>query len=121
LRDFSLTAIAIAFCLIAQPSFSDTPKVVNATAEKSGDTWNISVTLRHNDEGWDHYADGWGVYSLDGTKLGYRVLAHPHVNEQPFTRALTGVAVPAGASQILIRPHDLLHGDGPDYILDIKQ
>ena len=109
------------FCVFALPAFADIPEIVSATADKSGNIWKFSVTLRHADEGWDHYADGWGVYLPDGAELGYRVLAHPHVNEQPFTRSLSGVEIPVGISHVILRPHDLVHGDGLDYILELTE
>ncbi len=84
--------------------------VENATASKSGNTWRFNVTISHSDTGWDHYADGWGVYLEDGTELGYRVLAHPHVNEQPFTRSLTGVVIPDGTTEVYVVPRDSVHG-----------
>jgi hypothetical protein len=34
--------------------------------------------------------------------LGTRELLHPHVTEQPFTRALAGVAVPEGLAEVRI-------------------
>ena len=37
--------------------------------------------------GWEHYANKWDVVGPDDTILGTRVLLHPHVNEQPFTRS----------------------------------
>lgn len=73
---------------------------VDARAGTSG--WNFSVTLSHGDTGWDDYADGWRVLAPDGTVLGTRVLAHPHVNEQPFTRSLGGVAIPEGLSVVQV-------------------
>jgi hypothetical protein len=93
--------------------------VVDATATQSGQTWSFSVTIEHADTGWDHYADGWGVYAPDGTELGYRVLAHPHVNEQPFTRSLSGVVIPGGVTQVVIKPRDLVHGIGADFIVPL--
>jgi hypothetical protein len=42
------------------------------------------------------------VRTPDGVELGLRVLAHPHVQEQPFTRSLT-VDVPAGTAALHIR------------------
>ena len=62
--------------------------IEHARFVQSGNAWLVSVTLRHADTGWDHYADGWEVVAEDGTPLGRRVLAHPHVDEQPFTRSL---------------------------------
>jgi len=34
------------------------------------------------------------------------------VNEQPFTRSLSGVKLPAGIKQVVIRGHDSVHGFG---------
>ena len=75
--------------------------------------YSFDVTLRHADSGWEHYADAWEVLAPDGTVLGKRVLYHPHVNEQPFTRSLAGVRVPEGISRVVIRAHDKVHGTGP--------
>ena len=74
-------------------------------------TYRFDVTLKHGDTGWDHYADRWDVLGPDGTVLGSRVLYHPHVEEQPFTRSLSGVRVPAGTRQVQVRAHDSVHGD----------
>lgn len=89
-------------------------------AAKSGSTWRFDVTLEHADTGWDHYADGWGVYLADGTELGYRVLAHPHVNEQPFTRSLGGITLPKGAKFVIIKPKDSVHGVGEDFEVKLR-
>jgi hypothetical protein len=83
----------------AMPAFADSPVVTQVTV--SGD--RFSVTLSHPDTGWDHYADGWEVLDADGNSLGLRELLHPHVTEQPFTRALGGVQVPEGASTVYVR------------------
>ena len=44
--------------------------------------------------------------------LATRVLQHPHVTEQPVTRELDGVRIPAGLAQVRVRAHDLVHGYG---------
>jgi hypothetical protein len=72
----------------------------------------FNVTLKHADTGWEHYANQWDVVAADGRVLGSRVLYHPHVNEQPFTRALSGVKIPAGIKQVTIRAKDSKHGYG---------
>ena len=87
--------------------------VVGAEAVREGDgTWRFRVTVRHTDEGWDHYADRWQVVAPDGRVLGTRVLLHPHETEQPFTRSLGGVSIPDGVDRVIIRAHDSVHGDG---------
>jgi hypothetical protein len=72
----------------------------------------FSVTVEHADEGWDHYADKWEILNPDGEVIAVRELAHPHVNEQPFTRSLGRVDLPAGIETVTIRAHDSVHGYG---------
>lgn len=78
----------------------------------AGGTFRFDVTVRHADEGWEHYADKFEILGPDGQALGTRVLAHPHVNEQPFTRSLGGVRIPAGLTSVEVRAHDIIHGLG---------
>lgn len=102
-------------CLIGLPAHSDGPVVVAADAQNGGNGWRFDVTISHPDTGWDHYADGWGIYLEDGTELGFRTLAHPHVNEQPFTRSLSGVKIPAGTTTVIVRPRDSMETWGADH------
>lgn len=85
-----------------------------ARFERQGDgSWRVSVTLRHADTGWDHYADAWRVVTTDGVVIGTRTLYHPHVDEQPFTRSLDGVEPPAGVDRVYVEAHDNVHGWSP--------
>jgi len=80
----------------------------------------FDVTVRHADAGWSHYADRWDILAPDGTLLGSRTLLHPHDTEQPFTRALEDVRVPAAIRTVRIRAHDSVHGDsGAEFELAI--
>lgn len=72
----------------------------------------IAVTLRHADSGWDHYANRWEVLGPTGEVIAERRLHHPHVDEQPFTRSLDDVELPANLTWIRVRGHDLVHGYG---------
>lgn len=93
---------------------------VEVRAEGTG-VYSFSVTLRHADTGWDHYANRWEVLSMDGKVLATRTLFHPHVNEQPFTRSLGGVSVPVGTTTVRIRSHDSVHEyGGPELVVDLK-
>jgi hypothetical protein len=98
--------------LVAAPCLAGEPVIEAVEATPDGAAWRFDVTVSHADEGWEHYADGWEVLALDGTRLGHRELLHPHVTEQPFTRALGGVAVPAGVPKVQVRAHDSVHGWG---------
>lgn len=113
--------VALISIMFAATSRAGSPRVLGAYASKSGGLWRFDVTIKHADEGWDHYADGWGIYLDDGTELGYRVLAHPHVNEPPFTRSLGGISIPQGTTFVIIRPNDKVHGQGADYIFKLKK
>jgi hypothetical protein len=87
--------------------------VVAATAECDAKrVCRFSVSVRHADTGWEHYADAWQVLSEAGVVLATRVLRHPHVNEQPFTRQLEGVAIPAEVKRVRIRARDSVHAEG---------
>lgn len=99
--------------LVAKPAMAGEADVVSAEATPAGDgTWRFSVTVRHEDEGWDHYADAWEVLAPDGSVLAVRVLHHPHVDEQPFTRTLSGVEIPETLTSVTVRAHDSVHGYG---------
>jgi hypothetical protein len=90
---------------------------VKATEVSSG-VWRFDVTVRHEDEGWDHYADAWQVIDpRNSGVLGERILAHPHDNEQPFTRSQSGVSVPEGLDRVLVRSKCNVHGFGGREIL----
>lgn len=82
---------------------------VEAFKEEDGH-YRFSVTLKHDDTGWEHYANEWRVLAQDGTVLGVRELLHPHVNEQPFTRSLGSVKVPKATEFVLIDARDNVHG-----------
>ncbi len=82
---------------------------VEVRAEDGG-TYRFDVTVRSADTGWEKYADAWEVRGPDGTVLGTRVLAHPHVDEQPFTRSLAGVAVPESIDGVTVAARDLVEG-----------
>ncbi len=87
--------------------------VLSAEARRSADgAYRFSVTLRHDDTGWNHYADRWQVLAPDGTVLATRVLLHPHVGEQPFTRSLSGVEITTTITEVVIRGGDSEHGFG---------
>ena len=104
------------FLMLATPALGDPPVVVAANLRGS----TMHVTIRHADSGWEHFADGWDVATIKGVPLGYRELTHPHVNEQPFTRALGGLFIPTGTTQLLVRTHCLVDGWNSDsFVVDL--
>lgn len=82
-------------------------------------SWTVAATISHPDTGWDDYVNGWDAVLADGTILKKspqdpftRPLAHPHVEEQPFTRRQEGLEIPVGVARITVRAHDLVSGWG---------
>ncbi len=85
--------------------------VVGVEVEPAGPegSYEFAVTLHHDDDGEDGYADWWQVETLGGARLGRRELAHAH-SRQPFTRSAT-IEV-GSASCVVVRGHDQSHGYG---------
>lgn len=74
-----------------------------------GGPYTFDVTVASPDEGWDKYADEWKVETFDGRLLGVRELTHPHVDEQPFTRSLSGVTAESGID-VVVAARDSVNG-----------
>ena len=99
--------------LLSIPAYAGEADVVEVDIKKTGgDTYFFKVTVKHADEGWDHYANKWDVVAPDDTVLGTRTLYHPHVDEQPFTRSLSDVKIPASINAVTVRAHDSVHEYG---------
>jgi len=107
---YILFACLLLMCTAANAGEADVIEV--EVRRIGGDTYKFDVTVRHADEGWEHFANKWEVTAPDGTVIGTRVLAHPHVEEQPFTRSLSGVKIPENLAEVTVRAHDLVHGYG---------
>lgn len=90
------------------------------------DKWTFEVTANHPDVGWSDFMDGWDVVLPDGKKILLapkdkftRVLAHPHVNQQPVTRSQENILIPAGTKTVTVRAHDLADGYGGK-VIEVK-
>jgi hypothetical protein len=107
---YILIACLFLMCTAADAGEADVIEV--EVGRIDADTYRFEVTVRHADEGWEHFANKWEVTAPDGTVLGTRILAHPHVEEQPFTRSLSGVKIPENIAEVTVRAHDLVHEYG---------
>lgn len=85
--------------------------VIDVEARQDSDgSWSFDTTVRSHDTGWEKYADLWVVRHPDGAVFGERELLHPHENEQPFTRSLTGVALPGDVDAVEVAARDSVDG-----------
>lgn len=88
-------------------------QVTFVEARQSADgRWCFDTTVRHNDQGWDHYADEWTVMDQQGNQLASRVLFHPHDQEQPFTRSQCNIEIPINVTAVTVRAKCNQHGYG---------
>jgi len=96
--------------LFSTATFASEIDIVHVVLTNNSGSWRADVTLKHADTGWKHYADGWRIVDEQGNVLANRVLYHPHVNEQPFTRSLSGFNIPKDENIIFVEAHDFERG-----------
>ncbi len=101
------------------PSFQELDlreaNVVDVEWSGSSGAVRFDVTLYHDDDGEDGYANWWQVEMLDGQQLGRRELLHAH-STAPFTRSET-IEIPDGVPCVVVRGHDQTHGYGGQAML----
>jgi hypothetical protein len=105
-------ALALSLMLPAAAWAGKADIVAVEVAREAAGTYSFDVTVKSDDTGWDKYADRWEVLSPGGQVLGTRILHHPHETEQPFTRSLSGVAIPPDIGSVTVRAHDKVEGFG---------
>jgi N-acetylmuramoyl-L-alanine amidase len=92
------------------------PDVVEATVSGGGPIFNFVVTMSSPYDTPERYADAWRVVGDDGVVYGTMELAEEHSGEQPFTRALAGVEIPATVRSVTIQGRDLVYGWGGESV-----
>ena len=120
---FLMSISLLSGCAIQEPAFhevddmeskeqEEVDQVVSAltadvvSLEITGDpnAYQFSVGIASPDEGCDQYADWWEVLTEDGDLVYRRILAHSHVDEQPFVRSGGPVAIDAD-TVVIMRAH----------------
>ena len=93
----------ISLLFVANNIFANEVKIVDVKAScDDNKICSFNVMLKHDDKGWNHFANKWEIYTPDNKLLATRTLHHPHVNEQPFTRGISSVKIPKGLDRVLI-------------------
>lgn len=99
-----MRSLVLCLALIALPARAGEADVVDVKVRlNSAGTYDFDITVKSVDKGWHYYADAFEVLGPDGKVLGQRILLHPHETEQPFTRDLYGVRIPAGVTHVTVR------------------
>lgn len=102
--------------VLSAPALGGDVEIVFVRFQSLTAGWQVTTTVQHEDSGWEHYADAWRVAGEDGRVFGTRTLYHPHVDEQPFTRSLSGVNIPEDQNVVYVEAHDSIHGWSPQRV-----
>jgi hypothetical protein len=89
------------------------PDVLRVSVKaQSGGRIDFDVTIASPYDTPQRYADAFRVTGEGGVVYGERVLLHDHASEQPFTRDLYGVSIPANVRTVTVQARDSKYGYG---------
>ncbi|WP_298827214.1 hypothetical protein [uncultured Piscinibacter sp.] len=89
------------------------PDVVAVEVRAAGtNTFDFDTTVSSPYDSPQRYADAFRIMSREGSVFGERVLFHDHASEQPFTRDLYGVKIPADVTVVVVQARDKRFGYG---------
>jgi hypothetical protein len=89
------------------------PDVIDVKIKSLGNNrFDFDVTISSPYDTPQRYCDAFKVTDTKGKLLGERVLLHDHQTEQPFTRDLHGIVIPAAVRAVKVQGRDLKFGYG---------
>ncbi|MEN8181727.1 MAG: hypothetical protein ABFS46_04230 [Myxococcota bacterium] len=108
----SLFGVLVAVAALANPPMAPEPEAPRSPRAHvrevrvlgSSGSYLLRVTVESPDAGCEQYANWWEVLTPDGKLLYRRILAHSHVDEQPFTRSGGPVSIDAD-QEVIVRAH----------------
>ncbi|MEN0050140.1 MAG: hypothetical protein AAF806_23955 [Bacteroidota bacterium] len=117
---FALFSLSLASCVktIETDPPEEAPalaKVLSVAVSGEESAYRFNVEVESPDLGCDQYADWWEVITEEGALVYRRILAHSHVNEQPFKRSGSPVAISVD-QVVFIRAHMNNSGYGKDIV-----
>lgn len=77
-------------------------QVKRDSPDESG-IYHVSVTIEHEDTGWDDYVEAWEIFGPDGKVLGVRPFFEPELERESTVSALAGVIIPEDIKTVTIR------------------
>lgn len=87
-----------------QQTISGMADVTDVIVSGDENDFEFNVTIKSPDTGCEQYADWWEVIDLKGKLIYRRILAHSHVNEQPFSRTGGPIEI-SKALEVYVRAH----------------
>lgn len=111
-------AVSISLASLASAQTADIknqkyPDIVDVKVHARGaNRFDFDATVSSPYDTPQRYADAFRVMSTDGVVYGERTLFHDHASEQPFTRDLYGVVIPAGVKTVVVQARDQKYGYG---------
>ncbi len=95
------------------PADAEHPDVLAIEFGRGIEGWSIGAWVCSPYDSPERYADAWRVLDQDGNVLATRELTHPHADEQPFLRALSGpLAIAPSVTHLTIEARDSVNGWG---------
>lgn len=124
-KNLAVTLFVLTGCAVNAPSPADAPlkgqpaadiaaadiATVTAVDVAGGEpgAYTFGVTIRSPDTGCEQYSDWWEVIDKSGQLIYRRILAHSHVDEQPFRRTGGPIAI-LPEQTVIVRAH--MHPQG---------
>lgn len=117
MKKILLSLFALAIAALSMPAHATDdqkfPDVLQVSIKaRSADRFDFDVTMSSPYDTPQRYADAFRIVGPSGEIYGERILVHDHADEQPFTRELYNVAIPAGVKIVTIQGRDQKSGYG---------
>jgi len=82
--------------------------------------FHISVTIEHQDTGWDDYIEAWELVGADGKVFASRPFFEPTLETQQTVTALSGVIIPQDVKTVLVRARNYPNGvEGEPFEIEV--
>lgn len=126
MRNSSIFRLIVKFVIIgcfSTPVFAGGADVVDGKITRdSNGRYTVVATIKHNDEGLEHFANHLQVLTPEGKVIGAMYFVEPKVHEQPFVTIVQSVKVPTGVRELRLRAHDKVHGyTGKEFTLKVPE
>lgn len=110
---FRVVPLMALVSMAVAPVCAEPVEVVDVAFKQVGKSWEVRVRLHHEDEGWDHYADGWRILSESGEVLANGALREPNLGPASYMITLPTVMLPSFHRVVIVEAHESRLGWSP--------